>query len=266
VVASAQHPIALGALFVVVIPCAFYLTQMTRRWYWSAASLLLLVGAFATASRTAVLMLVIVAFVYLVLRTRETLRMWPVVLPAVVVVQLLMPGTLRTLYEGFFPKEGLIAVEAAGPVGSSRITSLHAGLKVVEQRPLLGGGYGSRIVSGPQQNSFIVDNGWLSVAMEVGLLGVLAWLWFFLRFIRVSGGAARNEEGIRGWLFVALTASVAAYAVGMATYDAPSFIQVTLVMFLLVGLGCAALTHPTRSLARDADRRRTSSRTREVWT
>jgi hypothetical protein len=39
----------------------------------------------------------------------------------------------------------------------------------------------------------------------------------------------------------ALTASIASYAVGMFTYDAFSFIQVTLVLFFLLGLGSAAV-------------------------
>jgi hypothetical protein len=42
-------------------------------------------------------------------------------------------------------------------------------------------------------------------------------------------------------LLVGLAASVAAYAVGMFLYDAFSFIQVTFLLFILLGLGAAVL-------------------------
>jgi hypothetical protein len=240
VIGPAQHPIALGALFALLTPLGIYLALTSaRRFRWWVATALLLLGSFATASRTAILMLVVIGVVIFALRPQAVLRTWPMVLPLVVVVQLLMPGTIRTLYEGFFPREGLIELEAAGPVGSSRVASFHAAVDEIKKRPLLGGGYGSRIVTGPERNSFIADNDWVSLGMEVGLIGVAAWAWFFLRFIRRAGRAARAETGDRGWLFVALTACALSYAVGMATFDAHTFIQVTLVLFILVGLACS---------------------------
>jgi hypothetical protein len=42
----------------------------------------------------------------------------------------------------------------------------------------------------------------------------------------------------------ALVAAVSAYAVGMLTYDAMSFIQVTFLFFIMLGLGAAALSNP----------------------
>ena len=52
---------------------------------------------------------------------------------------------------------------------------------------------------------------------------------------------ARADRSRHGLLCTALTASIASYAVGMFTYDAFSFIQVTLVLFFLLGLGSAAI-------------------------
>ena len=46
---------------------------------------------------------------------------------------------------------------------------------------------------------------------------------------------------MRGLLLASLAASVAAYGVGMLTFDAFSFIQVTFLLFILVGLGSALL-------------------------
>jgi len=132
-------------------------------------------------------------------------------------------------------------------VGSSRVASLGPGLHVVGLHPLFGVGYGSRVSTGPVQNSFIVDDQWLGTAMETGVIGVAIWVWFFVRFTRKIGGAARRDHGDRGFLFTALTASVVSFAVGMLTFDAFSFIQVTFVLFFLVALGCVTYDLPHRA-------------------
>jgi len=153
-----------------------------------------------------------------------------------------MPGVLGTFYKSFFPKQGLVAEQADGQVGSSRVASLGPGLQVVNLHPVLGVGYGTRIPQGqPGANSFIVDDQWLSTAMETGALGVLAWVWLLTRFLRRIFRASRRAHGDEALLFTAIGASVVAYAVGMLTYDAFSFIQVTIVFFILLALGCVAL-------------------------
>jgi polysaccharide biosynthesis protein PslJ len=241
VMASAQHPIGLGELLVLLIPMAIYVAAVTRRKRWLAAALLLGLGAFATVSRTAVVSLVVIAAVYVVLRPGSTFKFWPLVVPAIAAVHIAMPGTLGSLYKGIFPKQGLIAEEAGAPVGSSRTASFGPGFEQVKLRPLLGGGYGTRIPTGPKANSFIVDDQWLSTAMELGVAGVFAWAWLFVRFIRKMFRAARRDRTDRGWFFVGLAATSAGFAVGMATYDSFSFIQATLVLFILLAVGCAGL-------------------------
>jgi hypothetical protein len=238
---SAQHPIALGSMLVLLIPIAIYLAVSSRHKRWIAAIPVLGLAVLATVSRTGILSLLVIAVMYVILRPKQTVRLWPLLLPALVAIHVLMPGMLGGIYKNFFPKEGLIA-QQDGTVGSSRVASFGPAMEEVELRPLLGGGYGSRIPLGPGQNSFIVDDQWLSTAMEIGLLGVFAWAWLFVRFIRRMMRASREEDGDRGWLYAGLACSTAAFAVGMATYDAFSFIQVTFVLFILLAIGCAALS------------------------
>src|SRR5689334_17446581 len=52
VVGSAQHPIALGAALVMLIPLAVYRARATSRRMWWVAALILLIGALGTSSRT----------------------------------------------------------------------------------------------------------------------------------------------------------------------------------------------------------------------
>jgi O-antigen ligase len=243
VLASSQHPIALGAMFAMLIPIAVYLARETGRRIWTVTILLFVLGTLATASRTAVVMLVVIAIVYLCLRPRETLRVWPALIPMLILVHFAMPGVVGGFYKAFFPKGGLVAEQGGAPVGSSRIASLGPGLHQIGLHPLVGDGYGSRILQDQANaNSFIVDDQWLSTGMDTGILGVATWLWLFVRFLRPAYRNAREDRGSDGWLYAGLAASVTAFMVGMLTFDAFSFIQTTFVLFFLLGLGCVSLS------------------------
>jgi hypothetical protein len=249
VLASSQHPIALGAMFAMLVPIAVYLIRETGRRVWASAIVLCILGALATASRTAVVMLVVIAIVYLCLRPRQTLRLWPALIPMLILVHVAMPGVVGGFYKAFFPKGGLIAEQGGAPVGSSRIASLGPGLHEIGLHPLLGSGYGSRIVQDQANaNSFIVDDQWLATGMDTGIFGVAVWFWLFIRFLRPMYRSARQDRGAEGWLYAGIAASVTAFAVGMLTFDAFSFIQTTFVLFFLLGLGCVALSLRTEAV------------------
>ena len=82
--ASAQHPIALGAMLVLLLPFVTYLASRGNRRLWYACGAILALGAIATVSRTAIMMLVVEAIVFLRLRPVETRRLWPLLLPLLV--------------------------------------------------------------------------------------------------------------------------------------------------------------------------------------
>ena len=91
--------------------------------------------------------------------------------------------------------------------------------------------------TGPDPNARILDDQWLSSLLNTGFVGVLSLAWLFTRFIRDVGRRARHERTIDGWLLIALVASVAAFSVGMFTFDALAFTQVTFVFFVILALG-----------------------------
>ena len=236
---SAEHPIALGAMFVMVVPLAIYVarTASQRRW-WLAASLLLL-GAIATISRTAVVMLIVAAVVFLVFRPAEVKRVWPAIIPLLLAAHFALPGTLGSLKEAFLPSGGLIAQQQEGgsTKGSGRIADIRPSLSEFAQRPVLGEGLGTRVVDTATPNARILDDQWLSTLLETGAVGAFAWLWLYARFCRRLGREARADPGDRGLLLTALLASVISFAVGMLLFDAFSFVQVTFVLFILLALG-----------------------------
>jgi O-antigen ligase/polysaccharide polymerase Wzy-like membrane protein len=243
VFASSQHPIALGAMFVILIPLAIYLARRSGRRLWHAVAVVLAFGALATVSRTSIVMLIVVGLVFVWLRPGHVRRLWPLAVPALIAVHIALPGTLGTLKAAFFPPGGLVAEQqfGAGTRGSGRIADLGPSLREYSAKPLFGQGFGTRIVDREGGNAPILDDQWLGTLLELGAIGALGWLWLFVRAIRRLGRAAKEDESEVGWLLAAIAASVAAFAVGMFTYDTFAFIQVTFVLFILLGLGASVL-------------------------
>lgn len=243
---SAQHPIALGAALVMLIPLAVYLVRRTnqRRW-WTAAALFLL-GTLSTMSRTSVVMLIVVAAVFFWLRPREMRRLWPAVLPALILVHFALPGTLGTLKNSFFPRGGIVAEQTGciGCSGQGRLADVGPGIQQWKEKPFLGHGYGTRSIEPTQftiADGQILDNQWLGTLIDVGLVGGVAVLWLYVAAIRRFAREARRDLSTRGWLLAALSASITSLAVGQFFFDAFAFIQVTLLLFIFLALGCVLL-------------------------
>jgi hypothetical protein len=241
---SAPVAIALGAALVMLIPLGIALARSTGRRRWKVAVLVLAVGALATVSRTAVLMLIVIGVVYLWLRPKQTRRLWPALLPALLVIHLALPGVLGTLHGSFFPKGGLIEEQRAnaGTASAGRVADIGPTLDKIQAQPFFGGGYGTYIVDlGPKRNTDVLDDQWLGNLLEVGIVGTLGYAWLMLRATRRFGRAAKDDDGDDGWFFAGITATVAAFGIGMWTFDAFAFTQATFLLFVVLGLGAAAL-------------------------
>jgi hypothetical protein len=256
VFASAQHPIALSAALVMLSTLAFYLARRYRQRRWILCGFLFAAACASTVSRTGIVMFVVAALVFLWLRPRETRRLWPAVLPLLVAIHFVLPGTLGAIKQSFFPAGGLVAEQRVSPgsSGSGRLADLGPAIDEWKVQPLFGEGFGTRVIyptGGFGTRSNILDNQWLGTLLETGALGAFGWLWFFVRAVRRFGAEAKRDESDRGWLLASLAAGVAAYGVGMLTYDAFSFIQVTFLLFIFAGLGSAILAErPIRLAAR----------------
>jgi O-antigen ligase len=255
---SAQHPIALGAVFVMLTPLAFYLARRYRQRRWLVCGLLFAAAVASTISRTGIVMFVVVAVVFLWLRPREVRRMWPALLLTPVAIHFALPGTLGALKQTFLPAGGLVAEQhaSANSSGSGRLADLGPALRRWSAQPVLGQGYGTQVVNldarGIDANIF--DDQWLGMLLSTGLVGFCGWLWLFIRAVRRFGREAKNDLSERGWLLGSFAAGIAAYAIGMLTYDAFAFIQVTFLMFIFLGIGSALMAARPTPLAVRAER------------
>jgi len=241
-VGSADHPIALGVLFAMAVPLGVALAK-SRSPAWWAPSLMIMVGVLATASRTPVIAIAVAAVVLLWLRPRELTPLLPLVIPMLIVIKIVAPGSLATLKNSFLPQSGpgLIAGQrtlAADPTLISGRANFKPRLIEGMHRPIFGQGLGTRQVGAgnPLRNAPVLDNQWLSLFLDIGLLGVAGWIWLFVRIDRRLGRIARTRGSPEGWLAAALVASITGFAVSMATYDSLAFVQETVVLWVLLAL------------------------------
>jgi O-antigen ligase len=187
---------------------------------------------FLTGSRTsAVAFIVVVAILWL---TVPQLRKWTI--PGLFVIAVFLhfafPGAIGMLLERLSPGF-LISTETGNQAG--RVADYARIMEYFHLRPLLGLGFGS---FNPFRY-FWLDNEYLKLLAEVGLLGLLAFITFFASgFLRLyrTGRAIGGEVGS---LAIAVSASVAVFAVTTFTYDSFGFPQAFNLFFILLGLGLA---------------------------
>ena len=241
----AQSPIALAVLFAMMVPLAVYVGRLTRRWWWWLATAIIVLGLFSAVSRTGIVALAVIALVFIWLRRQEMKTLLPFVLPLLIAVHIVTPGAIGGLRQAFFPSQGLVEDQT---VYGGRLSAERVGpqIDIIKAQPFFGQGFGTRLVLGPKANARVLDNEWLGTASEIGLVGIFALAWLFIRFIKRLGREAKEDSSARGALLVALASAIAGFAVGMFTYDAFSFIQVTFVLFIMLGLGMSALQSEER--------------------
>jgi polysaccharide biosynthesis protein PslJ len=232
-----------------LLPLSIYLFKRTGKVVWLGCGGLLTLGALATGSRTAMLMMLVVFGTFVWLKRDEMMRMLPLWLVLLVVIQGVMPGTLQSFKYMLNPVYMLEEQSQEMGTGSGRVADL--GPSLAEWKggnPFFGQGFGTRLTSqeGVEGGAQILDNQWLGTLLEIGAVGVVGLFWLFARGVRRMARRARSATGTESWLATCLCASLLAWTLGLFTYDAFAFVQVTFFAFVILGI--AAL------VARDDER------------
>jgi O-antigen ligase len=193
------------------------------------------------------------ALVFLILRPRDLLPLLPFTIPLLIAIKIVAPGSIVTLISSFSPNSGLIASQrtlAADPTLISGRANFKPRLIEGMRRPILGQGLGTRQtgLDNPLRNAPILDNQWLGLFLDVGLLGLAGWAWLIARVVRRLGHLARNRGSPDSLLAAGFVACIVGFAVAMFTYDSLAFLQETIVFWMLVALaGTLIAVHPETS-------------------
>jgi hypothetical protein len=174
-------------------------------------------------------------------RPRDVVRLLPLTIPLLIVIKISAPGAIATIKSSFFPEGGLLAEQsqlAGDPTLISGRANFKPKLREGMRRPVLGQGLGTRQTGlhNPLRNAPILDNQWLGLFLDVGLLGIIGWVWLIVRSVGRLGRAARTRGSPEGWLAAGFAASITGFAVGMLTYDSLAFVQEAFVFWVLLAL------------------------------
>ncbi|HEY7603502.1 MAG TPA: O-antigen ligase family protein [Gaiellaceae bacterium] len=250
--ASAQHPIALGTVLMLTVPLAAYVvaraSSRRRKLAWAAVATIIAIGAFMPIARTALVVAATMLLLALILRGRRLVRLWPALIVAAVALHFVAPGVLGAVYHAFTPQQGLVqdATGRAGLHGSGRLSDIDPGIDLWKTSPVVGIGRGNPLVGGQDggpasQTSIIFDNQYMSTLVLTGLFGFVALVGFFVMTSSKLLNGAFVRRGPEGDLLACCGLATTGFAVGIFFFDAFSFVQVTLMYFVIAALGLRVL-------------------------
>ena len=242
---SADHPIALGVLFAMTAPLGVAIAKSRSPVWWFPTSLII-IGVLASASRTPILAIVTATLAFLWLRPRDLLPLLPLAIPMLIVIKIAAPGSIATVRDSFFPNTGFVAEQstlAADPTLISGRANFKPRLIEGMRRPILGQGVGTRQTGedNPLRNAPILDNQWLGIFLDVGLLGIVGWFWLIVRIVRRLGDVARARGSPENLLAAGFVASIAGFAAAMLTYDSFAFVQETVILWTFLALAATLI-------------------------
>ena len=237
---SADHPIALGVLFAMTMPLGIALARSKSRAWW-LPTIFIVIGVFASASRTPILAMAAASVAVLWIRPRDVLSLLPLAIPMLIVIKIAAPGSIAALKGSFFPQSGFVAEQsslAADPTLISGRANAGARIKEGMRNPIFGTGLGTRQTGedNPLRNAPILDNQWLGFFLDLGLVGIIGWCWLIGRSVRRLGHVARTRGSPEGILAAGLVGSIVSYAVAMLTFDSYAYVQETVIFWVVLAL------------------------------
>lgn len=241
VVGTASHPIEFGVVLGCCLPLALHLvlhaaTRRARQAAALGAGLMALALPFAL-SRGGLVCIATASLIFLLVQPWRV-RLATALLGGVALggAYVLAPNLSSALVR-------LFADEGTDPSIAGRTSDFPIVDAAFNAAPWLGGS--------PLPEGLILDNQWLVLLAQRGLLGVVAFA--ALLAVPVAGLAAsawrsRTTDPVRASLATALAGALCALAISGGVFDLMSFGQAAMLLFLLVGL-CAAVVLPPRAEA-----------------
>jgi O-antigen ligase len=246
VAGTALHPIELGVVSAMLLPLALWIGRFDKRYSylrrWSPSAVLL-AAATLSVSRSAVVALVVSLGLLMILLPVRDRAFGFILLPFALGAMFLgVPGFFRTMMDFF----------AAGANGTdssiqARTDDYDFVADYVSSSPVFGQGPGAFERTGALQ---ILDNQYLSTAMDFGLFGLFALvLYLGIPLVMSLSIRRRSIDPEMRWLCSALAAAAAVALVCTFTFDSfsfPMFVGTQCLVAALVG-ACWAVLPPRSS-------------------
>ncbi len=239
----AGYPITYGALVVGLLPAALLFAFQRSRLLagaLGAGAAALLIFSESRSSWVAVAVMLVVA---IALQARAgNLRGLAAVISAVVILAALIAGTgLHTIVE-----RKLSAKIVTSQSVTHREFSYGYAIKQIGERPLFGAGAPgySALESASKTSIGALDNGYLSVTVDLGLIGLVAALLPIGVALRVLGRCARF--GVTPRLELALALGILGMAVVTVFYDSFYWAQIDLLLGAMGGVLSTRIARITR--------------------
>jgi O-antigen ligase len=230
----AAHPLEYGVVLCMSLPIAISLAMAEKKRSVVARWLPSAVIAFASllsVSRSALLG-VLAGVLILAPRWSPRVRLYAVVAAGGLgaIMYSVVPGMAGTL-------KGMFLGVVDDPSTVSRTNTYEITFEIAARNPFLGRGFSTFL---PQY--LILDNQYLGLLIEVGLVGLAAFLALVVTSIIIPWNATRrsNAAGIRQ-LGAAISASVAATALTLAFFDGLGFPMSAGLLFLMFGISASTV-------------------------
>jgi hypothetical protein len=226
---STSQPLELATILALATPFAVLglLDSSERRMRLRYAALLamLLAGAFSTGRKSSVLVPAVALIVILIYRPGSLRRLLPVGAVLVVVVNVLAPGMLWSLYFQLMNVGGVKSTQA-------RSADYDAVWSDFTGHLLLGRGFKA---FDPHVYR-ILDNEYLGLIIGVGVIGTIAFLTIFGTIISSAHATIRAADPVRARYALAGASAAAACAFASLLFDMLSFAHVPYLLLFIAGM------------------------------
>lgn len=225
------HPLVPAVMLSMTLPFAFaWLLKAEdrgRRLLYGAVVVVLIAGAVATQKKTAIVGPVVCVLVLTAYRPRAMLRLAPLAVVLFAVVHLTAPGALGGVIDQFSPS-------SVGRVNTTqdRVSDYEAVTPDLVAHPLIGQGYGSY----DQKRHRILDNLYLTLAIGVGLIGLIGYLSILFTSFRNAHRVARSGGPDRAPPAMAAAAAICVALVSGALLDFLSFPQLPYLLCFIAAI------------------------------
>ncbi|HEY2479051.1 MAG TPA: O-antigen ligase family protein [Solirubrobacterales bacterium] len=230
-----RHALSLASLLGMAAPFAVafaaFSPSLKRRLLWGLLACIIVSGALVTQRRSGVVVPAVAVLAVFAMRPRKMMPLIPYALVAVAFALVFSGGSISAIEQ----------LTGGGDKASTdgRTADYEAMVPEVLSHPAIGRGFGTHN-SILHDTYRIFDNGYLDLIAEVGLLGLLAWLFMVFLPIYQARYAARSDNLLRGPPALAASAALIAFAVASALYDVLSFPQAPYLFVFLAAMCISA--------------------------